>query len=162
MKEDIAKITPDLPNAASTVEGIVTGGQPTAEHFERLAAEGYRTVIDLRTKHEDRGLSGGLDEEQVVKEAGMEYVSLPLAARAEDFVDEAFDSFRQALSEPASRPVLVHCRTATRVEPLMLAYLVLDEGRDLEEAERLVEEIAFRKQELHKRALEYIRARSAG
>lgn len=160
--KDIAKIVPDLPNAASAVEGIVTGGQPSAEHFERLATEGYRAVIDLRTGEEDRGLTEGLSEEQVVREAGMEYVSLPLASRAGDFGDEAFDSFRQTLSEPSRRPVLVHCRTATRVEPLMLAYLVLDERQGLEEAQSLVEEIAPRKEELHERALEYISARSTG
>jgi len=160
--KDIAKIVPDLAYAASAVEGISTGGQPSAEHFETLAAEGYRTVIDLRTGDEDRGLPGGLSEEQVVREAGMEYVSLPLASRAGDYVNEAFDGFRQALSEPSRRPVLVHCRTATRVEPLMLAYLVLDEGRELGEALSLVEEISARKEELHGCALEYIRARSAG
>lgn len=160
--KDIAKIVPDLAHAASAVEGIATGGQPSAEHFERLASEGYSAVIDLRTGAEDRGLSEGLSEEQVVREAGMEYVSLPLASEAGAYTDKAFDSFRQTLSEPSRRPVLVHCRTATRVEPLMLAYLVLDEGRDLEEAQSLLEGIASRKEELHERALGYIHARQAG
>lgn len=157
--QDIREVVPDLANAARPVEGIATGGQPDVDHFESLAAAGYRTVIDLRTGDEDRGLSGGVTEERAVRSAGMEYVSLPLASEAVAYTDEAFDRFREILSDPSRRLALVHCRTASRVRPLILAYLTLDEGRSIEEADRLADEVSPRKQELHERALSYIESR---
>lgn len=156
---DIREVVPDLANAARPVEGIATGGQPGVDHFESLAAAGYRAVVDLRTGDEDRGLSDGVTEEQVVRSAGMEYVSLPLASEAGAYTDEAFDRFREIMSDVSRRPTLVHCRTATRVQPLILAYLTLDEGKSIEEAERLADEVSPRKQELHERALAYIDSR---
>lgn len=156
--QDIREIVPDLANAACPVEGVATGGQPGVEHFESLSAAGYRAVIDLRTGDEDRELSG-VTEEQVVQGAGMEYVSLPLASEAGAYTDEAFDRFRGIMTDPSRRPALVHCRTATRVQPLILAYLTLDEGRSIEEAERLADNVSPRKQELHERALAYIEPR---
>ena len=157
--QDIREVVPDLANAACPVEGVATGGQPGAEHFESLAAAGYRAVIDLRTADEDRGLPGGVTEDRAVRSAGMEYVSLPLASEAGAYTDEAFDRFREIMSEPSRRPALVHCRTATRVQPLILAYMTLDEGRSIEEAKRLADEVSPRKQELHERALAYIESR---
>lgn len=157
--QDIREFMPDLANAACPAEGIATGGQPDVKHFERLAEAGYRAVMDLRTADEDRGLWGGVTEEQAVRSAGMEYVSLPLASEAGAYTDEAFDRFREILSDPSRRPALVHCRTATRVRPLILAYLTLDEGRSIEEAESLADEVSPRKQELHERALTYIEFR---
>lgn len=156
--KDITQIAPGLVNAACPVEGIATAGQPSSEHIESLAAAGYRTVIDLRTEDEDRGLS----EESAVRRAGMEYVGLPLAPAAEDYTDNVFDRFRQTISEPSCRPAMVHCRTAARVEPLLLASLVLDEGKSYEEARRLTDEIGARNQQLHERAVAYIDTRQGG
>ncbi|MDN5698473.1 MAG: sulfur transferase domain-containing protein [Rubrobacter sp.] len=117
--------------------------------------------MDLRTGEEDRGLSGGVTEMQAVRSAGMEYVSLPLASEAGAYTAGAFDRFREIMSEASRRPLLVHCRTATRVEPLILAYLALDEGKSIEEAVSLADEIGARKQELHERALSYIESRQS-
>lgn len=115
--------------------------------------------MDLRTADEDRELSG-VTEEQVVQDAGMEYVSLPLASEEGAYTDESFDRFREIMTDPSRRPALVHCRTATRVQPLiLLAYLTLDEGSSIEEAERLADNVSQRKQELHERALAYIEVR---
>ena len=155
--QDIREIVPDLANAACPVEGSQPAGS-RVEHFESLSAAGYRAVIDLRTGDEDRELSG-VTEEQVVQGAGMEYVSLPLASEAGAYTDEVFDRFRGIMTDPSRRPALVHCRTATRVQPLILAYLTLDEGRSIEEAERLADNVSPRKQELHERALAYIESR---
>lgn len=154
---DISDITPGLINAACPVEGVAVSGQPTAEHLSALAAEGYRTVIDLRTPDEDRGLS----EPEAAREAGLEYVALPLAADPADFDAGAFDRFRALMRDPGTRPALIHCRTAARVEPLLLAHLVLDEGYSLADAETAAAESGAVKEELHERALQYLHEREA-
>lgn len=63
----IAQVTPGLVNVASPVEGIATGGQRNEEHLRRLAEAGYKTVIDLRTREEDRGI----DEPGETQRAGL-------------------------------------------------------------------------------------------
>lgn len=154
---DITEIAPGLVNAARPAPGIATAGQPSAEHLEALAREGYGTVIDLRTPDEDRGFA----EPEAVREAGMEYVSLPLESQASAFGDSAFDSFRESMKDSGESPILVHCRTAARAEPLMFAYLILDRGYSRQDSEEAVKEMGARKEELHDRALDYLRQRNA-
>ncbi len=150
---DITNIAPGLVNAACPAPGIATAGQPSAEHLEDLAREGYGTVMDLRTPDEDRGFA----EPEAVREAGMEYVSLPLESQASAFGESAFDRFRELMKDSGESPILVHCRTAARVEPLMFAYLILDRGYSRQDSEEAVKGIGARKEELHDRALNYLR-----
>lgn len=154
---DIASVAPGLANASNPADGVAVSGQPTAGHLSSLAEAGYKTVVDLRTPDEDRGIS----EPGTVRAAGLRYVALPLAADPAEFDAGAFDRFRAVMRDPDTRPALVHCRTAARVEPLLLAYLVLDEGYDLSEAEAAAAASGAVKQELHERALEYLRERAA-
>lgn len=119
------------------------------EHFERLAAAGYRTVIDLRGPGEDRGL----DEPDTVRRAGMEYVNVPVGH--EDVADETFDKFRKLMSEPWRRPVLVHCTSANRVGALLIAYLILDGGVPAEEASQKASRVGLRSEKFRQAALRY-------
>jgi protein tyrosine phosphatase (PTP) superfamily phosphohydrolase (DUF442 family) len=153
----ITEIAPELVNAADPAHGIATAGQPTPEHLESLAREGYGAVIDLRTPDEDRGFA----EPETVRSAGMEYVNLPLESDPAAFEETAFDRFRELMRGLENQPALIHCRTAARVEPLLLAYLILDRGYDLWRAEEAVENIGARKEELHDRALAYLQNRGA-
>ena len=78
-----------------------------------------------------------------------------------DFDAGAFDRFRALMRDPGTRPALIHCRTAARVEPLLLAHLVLDEGYSLADAETAAAESGAVKEELHERALQYLHEREA-
>ncbi len=90
-------------------DGITAAGQPNEMGLKALANDGFTAVIDLRTAGEDRGL----DEERIVKELGMDYVSLPIAGRgAINFenarkLDEILGGY--------DKPVLVHCGSSNRV-----------------------------------------------
>lgn len=138
-----------MKNAHQPMEGITTAGQPEREHFERLAAAGYRTVIDLREPGESRGL----DEPETVRQAGMEYVSLPVGH--EDIDDEAFDRFRELMADRERRPILVHCSSANRVGALLIPYLILDEKKSAEEALEAASRVGLRSEELKQAALRY-------
>ena len=93
-------------------DGITAAGQPSENRLKELADDGYAAVIDLRTMGEDRGL----DEEHVVEDLGMDYVSLPIAGRgAVNFenarkLDEILGKY--------DKPVLVHCGSGNRVGAL--------------------------------------------
>ena len=156
---DIDKITPGMTNASSPLEGVATAGQPTEEELKKLAEAGYRTIVDLRMPQEDRGFA----EPDAVREAGMEYVDIPLdSGDPGSFGDEDFDHFRELMTNGECRPVLVHCGTATRVGALMVAHLILDEGMSPDEAVETARRIGPEKEELTSRALEYAESRRRG
>ena len=146
---DINEVAPGLENAGSPLEGVATAGQPDEVHLRGLAEAGYKTIIDLRATGEDRGL----DEEEVVREAGMEYVNIPVGHETID--DETFEQFRRLMTDPDRRPALVHCSSANRVGALLIPYLVLDEGKDREKAVEAGKEVGLSSEELEQAALRY-------
>ncbi len=147
---DAKEIAPGMENAGYPWEGIATAGQPEEEHFERLAEAGYKMIIDLRTLEEDRGL----DEQEVVESAGMEYVNIPVGH--EDVENETFERFRELMKDPERRPVLVHCSSANRVGALLIPYFVLDEGKNTDEAVKMASEVGLKSDELKQAALRYV------
>ena len=149
--KDIREITPELENAAYPVEGVATAGQPGQGQLKQLAKAGYRTILDLRTPEEDPGF----EESKIVRSVGMEYVNIPLEMKPEAFSDAVFDNARELIADPERRPILVHCASAVRVAPLLLSYLILDEGRSPEEAVEIASQVGPQQDELMDAALEY-------
>lgn len=142
----------ELANGACPLADVATAGQPRAEHFDRLAAAGYRTVIDLRHPEESRGF----DEAEATRAAGLRYENIPVTAAT--LGDAEFDRFRALLGEPDIRPVLVHCASANRVGALLIPYLILDERRTLDEALAIADEAGLRSHELAELALRYVKS----
>jgi uncharacterized protein (TIGR01244 family) len=151
---DIQESAPGLDNLGHPLEGIATAGQPEEEHLKRLAEAGYKTIVDLRTPEEDRGL----DEPEAARQAGMEYVNIPVGH--EDVEDETFERFRELMKDPERRPVLVHCSSANRVGALLIPYFVLDEEKSTEEAVKIASEVGLKSDELKQAALRYAERRS--
>lgn len=154
--KDIQEIAPGLQNPGQPLDYVATAGQPEEGHFERLAGAGYKTVVDLRTSEEDPGF----DEPGVVRQAGMEYVHIPVGH--ETIEDETFERFRELMKDPERRPVLVHCSSANRVGALLIPYLVLNEGKSVEEAEEIASGVGLESDELKQAALEYMNERQEG
>lgn len=153
MQQHIHEIAPGLKNAGQPLPDVATAGQPEEEHLRNMAEACYRMVVDLRTPQEPRGL----DEPQAVREAGMEYVNIPVSPDTLD--DATFDRFRETMADPTGRPVLVHCSSANRVGALLLPYMILEEGKSPEEATELASRINLQSDELKQKALEYVRSR---
>ncbi|HVF03017.1 MAG TPA: protein tyrosine phosphatase family protein [Rubrobacteraceae bacterium] len=148
--KDAREIAPDMENAGYPLDKIATAGQPEQEHFERLAEASYKTVVDMRMPEEDRGL----DEPEIVRWSGMEYVSIPVGH--ETVEDETFERFRELMRNPERRPMLVHCSSANRVGALLIPYLVLDEGKTPEEAVEMATEVGLKSDQLKQAALRYV------
>lgn len=153
--EDIRTVVPGLANAACPLPDVLTGGQPQEEHFEALARRGFRTVLDLRAPGEARPF----DEPEVVRRHGLEYVNIPVTP--ESLTDQTFDQFRALMRDRTRRPVVVHCASGNRVAVLLIPYLVLDEGKEMEEALATALQVGLRSQEMAERAMDYVR-RHAG
>jgi uncharacterized protein (TIGR01244 family) len=103
----------DLPKYNYPLPRIMTAGQPTVEGLQFAAADGYRTVIDLRGPKEDRGF----DEGAAVRELGMSYVSLPIEG-ADGVSFENATALDRMLAE-IDGPVLIHCTTGNRAGALL-------------------------------------------
>src|SRR5215207_8049322 len=151
--KNIQEIAPGMKDMGQPLEYLATAGQPEEEHLKRLAEAGYKTVIDLRTSEEDPGF----DEAEVIYEAGMEYVNIPVGH--DTIEEETFERFRELMKDPKLRPVLVHCSSANRVRALLIPYLVLDEGKSTEEAEEVATEVGLKSDELKQAALEHVNER---
>src|SRR5215467_12103278 len=46
------ELKPDIPHVLCVNEGVATGGQPTDTAYAKLAAAGFRSVLNLRTASE--------------------------------------------------------------------------------------------------------------
>ena len=149
VQNDIEAIAPGLANGSCPLEGVATAGQPREEHLRQLAGHGYKAVVDLRTPGEPRGYN----EAVTAREAGLEYVNLPVAGLPED---EVFDSFRQVMRDLSMRPMLVHCASANRVGAMLIPYLVLDEGQHPLAALNTAMIAGLRSRELADAALDYV------
>ncbi|MBT8090219.1 MAG: hypothetical protein KJO01_08425 [Gammaproteobacteria bacterium] len=101
---DIGRVQP--------VNGITSAGQPDQAALKVFAVSGYAAVIDMRTAGEERGF----DEQAVVEELGMDYLSFPISSDGISFenaaaLDELLGGYDQ--------PVLVHCASGNRVGALL-------------------------------------------
>ena len=91
-------VAPGLSNLGRVDDGLWRSGQPTAEGFAAARAMGIRTVVNLRSAHSDRDLAAG---------TGLELVEIPTHQWDVDEGDLA--AFLKIATDPARRPVLVHC-----------------------------------------------------
>lgn len=127
------------------VEGVAQGnlyldgrvyiaGQPSEEAFAELARRGVTVVVNTRTAEEveDRE-QVPFDEESVVRELGMNYVSIPLGGDDHPYEPAAVERLAEALAADQGN-VVIHCLYGIRAVYLWLAYLIQNEGLSLEQA----------------------------
>lgn len=57
---------------------VSTAGQPGEEHLAQLAAQGYRTIINLRRPGEQNQPLDPAAEGDAARAAGLQYVSIPV------------------------------------------------------------------------------------
>ncbi len=112
---------------------ILNSSQPDEKKLRELAAQGVKTVINIRTDAEmARIKDGGFDEEALARELGLEYIKVPIQALA-DFNPQNLEKLAKAI-DGAKGKVLLHCTTATRTSNLWAAYLTRYQGVPLDEA----------------------------
>jgi uncharacterized protein (TIGR01244 family) len=126
----------DVPRILCIDERVATGGQPTDAAYAKLAANGYRVVLSLRTASEGIDLK---HEQEGTERAGMRYVSIPVVSSAPK--PEQVDEFIKAVKDKDNQPMLIHCGSANRVGAFWMIYRVVDQGwpedKALEEATKI-------------------------
>lgn len=143
-----------VPNASEPVTGLVTGGQPTAQHVSALARAGCRLVLDCRDPMEPRPLR----EPEDIDAAGLEYVCVPMGHTRGS--DETLTQIREVLqTNVGHRNVFFHCASGNRVGAALIPYLILDQHFEEEDAVNAALRCGMRSAELLEWALDYVRRR---
>ena len=131
-----AALKPDVPKILCVNEKFATAGQPADAAFGKLATNGFRSVLNLRTAAEGVDLDR---ERNLVEAAGMRYVNIPVVSGAPK--PEQVDAFIKAVNDAANQPMLIHCASANRVGAFWMIYRAVEqswpEEKALEEATRI-------------------------
>jgi uncharacterized protein (TIGR01244 family) len=141
----------DVPRVLCLTPNLATGGQPTEKAFIKLAANGFRSVLNLRTAAEGVDLE---KERSLVEHSGMRYIHIPVVGN--DPRPEQADEFIRAVKEKTNHPMLIHCGSANRVGAFMMIYRVVDQGWTEEKALEEALKIGMRSEDLKKFAKDYI------
>jgi len=120
----------NLPNFQKVDDRVYRGAQPTDEGFKDLAARGIKTVIDLR----QIGEHSQADEEKIVTELGMHYVSIPMKGLSEP-KENLVAAVQKIFNDPEQGPVFVHCkRGADRTGLVVAVYRISHDAWDNKKA----------------------------
>ena len=104
-------LLPAIRNARIPIDGVLSGGQPTPEQLEALAALGFRHVINLRAA----GETGFEWEPQLTESLGMRYTQIGIAG-TDDLNPEMVRRIDAALTAArAEGPTLLHCGSGNRI-----------------------------------------------
>jgi protein tyrosine phosphatase (PTP) superfamily phosphohydrolase (DUF442 family) len=154
---DLLSAAAGVPNACEPFPGLVTGGQPTAEHLTALGAAGCDVVLDLRDPMEPRAF----DEPAQVRAAGMEYVNIPVSGAS--MRDETLARIRDTVANLAGdRKAFLHCGSGNRVGATLIPYMILDRRLAEEDAVNQAMRIGARSAELVEWALDFVARRRDG
>ena len=117
-----------LPRGRAPLPGLVTGGEPSQAQLEAIAAEGFRTVINLRTEEEPTEIAA-----EDVRNLGMRYVHIPVEG-ADGMTLENVDLLDRVLDDEEAYPVVLYCGSGNRVGGLLALRAAWMEHRTPEEA----------------------------
>jgi uncharacterized protein (TIGR01244 family) len=107
---------------------VLLAAQPQVGDWAHLAAEGYTTILNLRSDPERAALQG-----RNAEAAGLRYLHRPWPAYQLD--REHIDELAAILTDPHAGRIVFHCRSATRVGLMWLLYRQLHHGWSREQAE---------------------------
>jgi protein tyrosine phosphatase (PTP) superfamily phosphohydrolase (DUF442 family) len=128
------------------------GGQPSGQAYARAAANGFRSILTLRSSADRVDL---VRERLIVERNKMRYHNIPVAGHPPR--REQVDEFLRLARDRANQPMLINCGFAERVTPLMMIFRIVEqdwsEARAVEEASRS----GLKSDSLKKFAKEYLK-----
>lgn len=141
----------DVPRILCLDDRFATGGQPNDAAFPKLAAFGYRVVLNLRTSSEGADLGR---EREAVEKSGMRYVSIPVDSAAPKV--EQVDEFLKIVKNTDNQPMFIHCGSGNRVGAFWMIYRAVEQGWPDDKAVSEATQIGLTSQLLKMFAHDYI------
>ena len=147
-------LSADVPRVLCLDDSFATGAQPTGDAYIKAAANGFRSVLSLRTNAE------GIDlvlERARVESTKMRYFNIPVNSSSPR--PEQADEFRRIARDKTNHPMLVNCASANRVGAVMMILRVVDQGWSEDKALDEALKIGLASENLKKFARDYIAQR---
>jgi protein tyrosine phosphatase (PTP) superfamily phosphohydrolase (DUF442 family) len=133
------------------------GGQPSDQAYAHAAANGFRSVLTLRSR------SDGVDvlrERFMVEKNHLRYFNLPVLAPLPK--QNQVDEFLALLRDKRNQPMLINCAFAERVAPYMMMFNLVERGWDEERAVEEASKSGLQRKSLQELAKNYLKARAVG
>jgi uncharacterized protein (TIGR01244 family) len=124
-------------------DDLSVAGQVTPEDLQQAAAEGFKSVLNLRSPDETTFLA---DEPQQAEAAGLQYANTPLSATTAD--PYGIDAALAQLNHLPT-PVLIHCGAGLRATGITLIALAKQENWTLEQLTAEAERLGFSLEQPH-------------
>lgn len=140
-----------LPEGSQPLPWLIVTGQPTLEMLAAARDAGATAVIDLRDPMEPRPFS----EPDEVARLGMSYHNFPVRPGALD--DKSLQQALEVLRSQAGQGTVLHCASANRTGGPLIAYLIIDQGMDEQEAINAAMRAGLRSAEILEWGLDYAR-----
>jgi len=122
---DAALAAISIDNFGVINDNYYRGAQPEGPaDYERLAALGVKTVIDLQADYATKNYAR--TEEADVRAVGMKFYRIPMTTRRPPTAQQ-LATFMQIVNDPASQPVYVHCKGGKHRTGVMTAVFRMEE-----------------------------------
>jgi uncharacterized protein (TIGR01244 family) len=118
---------------------VIAKFEPARETFNRMAAEGFRSVVSVQTEHEEQKLRIE-DERRAAEAVGLAFYHQPVSGDTLD--DEVVDRFREAIGR-LPRPILLHCTSGKRSGAMTMMHVASEQGMTGDEAIAKAESMGF-------------------
>lgn len=119
----------DAPVVLCIDDKPAAGGQPSTSAYAKAAANGFRSVLTLRSARD------GVDvnrERFMVEQNRMRYVNIAVTNNLP--ARKQVDEFLRVVRDKANHPMLLNCAFAERVAPLMMIFRIVEQGWNEERA----------------------------
>jgi tyrosine-protein phosphatase SIW14 len=118
-----------LPNFHQVNEHLYRGAQPQSEGMRALAAQGIKTIINLRGEDE-----GTRAEEKQASAAGLRYFNVPMQGLSRP-KDEQVERVLAIINDSQNWPVFIHCNHGKdRTGTIIACYRISHDGWTAEQA----------------------------
>ena len=119
----------DAPVVLCIDDKPTAGGQPSTSAYAKAAANGFRSVLTLRSAKDGVDLNR---ERFMVEQNKMRYFNI--AATNNLPQRKQVDEFLGVVRDKANHPMLINCAYADRVAPLMMIFRIVEQGWSQERA----------------------------
>lgn len=144
-------LSAEVPRVLCLDDDFATGAQPVGDAYTKAAANGFRSVLSLRTANEGLDLAR---ERAKVESVKMRYFNIPVISSAPQ--EQQADEFLRLARDKSNHPMLVTCASANRVGAFMMILRVIDQGWSEEKALQEAVRIGLSSDKLKRFAQDYI------
>lgn len=121
----------DIQNFLRLSDHLGTAGQPLESEFAAIQAAGYEIVVNLVPPTAPNALA---DEDKLVSDLGMDYVSIPVVWNEPNLADIA--QFFALMDASQGKRIFVHCAANMRVSAFVYLYRTLRQNMSPANAEQ--------------------------